>query len=153
MSRHDLSVPPLTRPDGSLQLHASTVVVQGLATTIVGPSGSGKSTLALGLIARGAQLLADDITWITARDVKLVAACPPTIRGQIEAHGVGILNAPPAPPSPLSLVIDLGTPETDRLPPHRTTNLLAHDVPLLHTVESDHFINAILHYIHHGRAQ
>lgn len=153
MSPQDLSAPPTNRPDGSLQLHASTVVLNNRAVAIVGPSGVGKSTFALALMSRGAQLLADDITWLSAQNNQLIAQCPPAIRDQIEARGVGLLKAPAAPPTLLSLVIDRGRAETDRLPPRRTVTLLGHDVPLFHTPASDHFADAVLHYINHGWAE
>ncbi|SMX39771.1 HPr kinase/phosphorylase [Octadecabacter ascidiaceicola] len=147
-----LSEPPKNGPDGQLQLHASTVVIGNKAVAICGPSGSGKSALALELLSLGATLLADDITWLNATTSGLLATCPPSISGQIEARGVGILSATPADPTPLHLVVDLGTPEPDRLPKPKTITLLDHKVALLHTPASRHFAQAIAHYMMHGRA-
>lgn len=42
-------------------LHASAVVLGGAAVAVLGPSGAGKSTLAAELVARGAELVADDV--------------------------------------------------------------------------------------------
>jgi HPr kinase/phosphorylase len=147
-----LSEPPKIGPEGHLQLHASTVVIHGKAVAIGGPSGSGKSTLALKLISLGATLLADDITWLEAIQTTLMASCPPTLSGRIEARGVGILNAVPAPAAPLHLVVDLGIDEAARLPVRKTITLLGHDIALLHTVATPHFADVILHYMMHGRA-
>ena len=147
-----LSEPPKIGPDGQLQLHASTVVIDNKAVTICGPSGSGKSTLALELLTLKATLLADDITWLSASPQGLIASCPPAITGQIEARGVGILNAALSGPAPLHLVVDLGAPELDRLPNPKTITLLGHEVALLHTRAIQHFAQAITHYMMHGRA-
>lgn len=147
-----LSEPPKTGPDGQLQLHASTVVLNNKAVAICGPSGSGKSALALELLSLKATLLADDITWLNASPQGLTASCPPAISGRIEARGVGILNATPSGPKPLHLVIDLGAPEADRLPNPKTIILLGHEVALLHTPAIRHFAHVIAHYMVHGLA-
>ena len=145
-----LSDPPKNRPDGSLQLHASTVVICGQAVAIVGPSGSGKSAMAFKLMSLGASLLADDITWLAATHTTLMASCPPNLIGCIEARGVGILNVVPAATAPLHLVVDLGTNELVRLPTRKTITLLGHDIALLHTVAVPHFSNIIMHYMING---
>lgn len=147
-----LSEPPQNGPDGRLQLHASTVVIRGKAVAITGPSKSGKSGLAFKLMSLGATLLADDITWLEATPTTLIASCPPTLSGRIEARGVGILNAVPAPTAPLLLVVDLGIAEPARLPAHKIITLLGHDIVLLHTAAIPHFADAIVHYLMHGRA-
>ena len=147
-----LSVPPKDGPDGHLQLHASTVVVDGKAIAITGPSGSGKSGLALSLMSLGAELLADDITWLHMAEDRLVATCPPQLSGRIEARGVGILNAPVAAPTPLSAVIDLGIAEHDRIPPRRTIQLMGQQVPLLHNPATSYFAQMILCYMKGGRS-
>ena len=147
-----LSEPPKNGPDGQLQLHASTVVFNDKAVTICGPSGSGKSSLTLELLMLNATLLADDITWLDASPRGVIASCPPAIAGRIEARGVGVLNAPPAGPAPLYLIVDLGTPELDRVPEPKTVTLLGQEVALLHTPASRHFAQAITQYMMHGRA-
>ena len=138
-------------PGGQLQLHASTVVINNLAVALCGPSGSGKSTLALELLSLGATLLADDITWLSATSQGLIATCPPAISGRIEARGVGILKANPSGATLLHLVVDLGTPELDRLPDPKSIRLLGHEIALLHTPATRHFPHAITHYMMHGR--
>ena len=147
-----LSVPPKQGPDGQLQLHASTVVLNNVAIAFTGPSGSGKTGHALALVARGAVLLADDITWIVPTSDGMIAQCPPAISGQIEARGIGILNAPMAPPTLLHLIVDLGTTETERLPPRKSVTLLGHEITVLHAAKTGHFLDAIVHYIHNGLA-
>ena len=147
-----LSVASKDGPDGRIQLHASTVVIDGEALAFVGPSGVGKSGHALELMSRGARLLADDITWFEAAETAVIASCPPTLSGRIEARGIGILNAPPALPAPLVLIVDLGTPEVERIPLRRTTKILGRSIPVLHNPDTPHFIAAILQYISQGRA-
>jgi len=146
-----LSVQPIKGPDGHLQLHASTVVIDGKAVAFTGPSGAGKSGAALACMNRGAHLLADDITWLHSHENSLIATCPPPLSGRIEARGVGILNTAPSGPTPLHLVVDLGTPETQRLPALKSVTLLGQKVTLLHTPDSAHFLDAILLYIKGSR--
>lgn len=133
-------------------LHASCVALDGRAVLITGASGSGKSALALGLIARGAGLIADDRTILTRRGPDLIASCPEPIRGLIEARGVGLLNAAPHPPAPVCLVVDLDRSETERLPPAREVTILSISLPLINKVESSHFIDAVLLYLRQGRS-
>ncbi|MEJ6638968.1 MAG: HPr kinase/phosphatase C-terminal domain-containing protein [Octadecabacter sp.] len=147
-----LSVAPTYGSDGRLQLHASTVVVNGKAVAFVGPSGSGKSSHALMCMARGAQLLADDITWLERANCSLIALCPATIAGQIEARGIGILNAPAHDPVPLALIVDLGIVEIVRLPEPRLITLLGHDIAVVHRTDSSSFVDAIVQYMMHGKA-
>ncbi len=120
----------------------------GRGVLIVGPPGAGKSALALQLMAFGAGLVADDRTRLSVPDDgPPLAAAAPNIAGRIEARGVGILAADPAPPCRLALVVDLAEVERERLPPPRTVRLMGRDLPLLHKVESPHFGPAILQYL------
>ena len=139
--------------NGQMILHASTVAIDGKAVLIRGVAGSGKSSLALQLMGYGAALIADDRTEIRRQGDHLIASCPPAISGKIEARGVGILNAAPAPPCPIALIIDLDQTETERLPPHRSENLLGLRLPLLHNTGINHFSAAILQYLRGGRAE
>lgn len=120
---------------------------------IRGASGSGKSGLALTLMALGAGLIADDRTILTRVGASLIAACPPSLLGMIEARGVGILRATPIAPAPVALVVDLDRTETQRLPEHLTTSYLGLSVPLLQKVESNHFPAAILQYLTSGKIE
>jgi HPr kinase/phosphorylase len=95
--------------------------------------------------------VADDGVILTRDGDRLLARAPDAIRGLIEARGVGLLRADPADDVPVTLVVDLGTVETDRLPPHRTTELHGVTLPLLHKVASPHFTAAVRQYLAHGR--
>jgi HPr kinase/phosphorylase len=134
-------------------LHASAVAVDGRGVLITGPSGSGKSALALELMGMGAQLVADDGVLLSrAPDGGVTARAPASIRGLIEARGVGLLRARAVDDVPLALVVDLSQVESDRLPPERTKTLLGTELPLLHKVESPHFSAAIRQYLAEGRS-
>ncbi len=132
-------------------LHATSVAVAGRALLILGPSGAGKSALALEMMALGALLIADDRTELMLRDGHLFAACPPAIRGRIEARGIGILAADPAPPTPVALAVDLGQSEIDRLPPVRHISLLGCEVAVLHKPATGHFPAALVQYLKGNR--
>lgn len=146
-----LSVAPKLGPDSALHIHASTVRLAGQAICITGPSGAGKSELALALLGRGADLIADDVTLLKATPAGVLASCPSTIAGRIEVREVGILRSPAAPPTPISLIVDLGQCETHRLPPRRQTQILGFDITVLFKARTPHFSEAIVHYVLHGR--
>ena len=139
-----------------LVLHATTVALHGKAVLIRGDSGRGKSSLALHLIALGAGLVADDRTCIWREDHgadgdRIIADAPETLRGRIEARGIGILGAEPVGPCRIGLVVDLDRLEDARLPPFRTTDLLGLCLPLVHRVDSPAFPAGILQYLAAGR--
>ncbi|WP_417525953.1 HPr kinase/phosphorylase [Marinovum sp.] len=136
----------------SLILHASTVAFEGRGVLILGASGSGKSALALELMAVGAGLVADDRTEVTVQAGQLIASCPPTISGRIEARFVGLLKAAPHPPVSLALAVDLDQTERDRLPPLRQREIAGVRLSLLHKIEEGYFPAAIRQYLVHGRA-
>lgn len=132
-------------------LHATSVALGDSGALIRGASGSGKSSLALQLIALGASLVADDRTIIrrTVDGISLMA--PDTLKGKIEARGVGIVPAPTTFCAKLTLIIEMDQIEDDRLPPWRQTHLLGHSVPVLRKVDAAHFPAAILLYLRYGR--
>lgn len=132
-------------------LHASCVALEGSGLLILGPSGAGKSALALRLLSLGAALVADDRTALAAREGRLVASCPPPIRGLIEARGIGLLGAPTVEASEVALVVDLGQTEEDRLPPRRSITILGCLVDLVRRVPNDHFPDALMLYLRYGR--
>jgi len=102
----------------TVTLHASTVAIDGQAVMIEGRSGTGKSDLALRLIDRGAMLVSDDYTIVSVRDGRLWGTAPATIAGRIEVRGIGIVDLPAAPPTPVALIVRLAT-DVPRLPePH-----------------------------------
>ncbi len=103
------------------------------------------------MMALGATLVADDRTELFSSESGILARAPETIDGMIEARGVGLLAADSC-VARVALVVDLEQVETDRLPPHRTYNLLGRKAPLLHKVEAAHFPAAILQYLKGGRS-
>ena len=136
---------------GTMILHASCVALNGRGLLIMGPSGSGKSSLALQVMALGAELVADDRTEVSSDGVTLVARCPATIAGLIEARGVGNLHADPVESALIALVVDLSQLETDRLPPRRRVTLLGCEVDLVLRLQDGHFPQALMLYLAHGR--
>jgi HPr kinase/phosphorylase len=136
----------------TLTLHATAVALEGKALVITGPSGSGKSSLALQLMAYGATLIADDQVILSHDGSDLIAACPRNITGLIEARHVGVLNAVPAPPSPVVLAVDLGQTEVERIPVHRTVTWLNHTIPLLWGIKSPHLPASLLQMLKAGRS-
>lgn len=134
----------------SCTLHASTVALDGQALVIEGPSGSGKSALALELMARGAELVADDATEVVLRNGQLWAQAPASLPAAIEARGIGLLKARLAPPTPIALFIDLGVSSGKRLPEIQHRHLLGHQVILLHKADGAHVPSALVQYIRGG---
>ena len=96
-------------------VHAGCVAIGGRGVLIAGRPGSGKSDLALRLIDRGAVLVSDDYTLVIRSDGRLVASAPPTIAGQMEIRGVGLVEMEAAGEVPLCLLVDLDR-APDRLP-------------------------------------
>lgn len=136
---------------GAVTLHATTVALNGNAALIRGKSGSGKSGLALNLMAFGAELVADDRTKLWVEGDLLLADTPDAIRGQIEARGIGILNAPYAGATAVALIVDLDRDVTDRLPMLVKEKILGMSVPVIGKVSAPHFNSAILTYLKYGR--
>ena len=141
------------RSDGApLVLHASCVVLGGAGVLITGAAGRGKSGLALGVMAVGADLVADDRTCLWTPDgVELMADAPDSLRGLSEARHVGILGARAAGPCRLALAVDLDVAEEMRLPPFRKSTIMWSELPLLHFVDNPGFPAAIVQYVKGGR--
>jgi HPr kinase/phosphorylase len=76
----------------SVTLHGCMVDMRGVGVLIVGKSGSGKSETAIGLLERGASLVADDMVRIKYVGGDLVATAPDLSRGYMEIRGIGIIN-------------------------------------------------------------
>lgn len=141
----------VTRTDETVR-HASCVSVDGKGVLICGASGAGKSGLALELMGYGAQLVADDRTVLRRKGDKIHASAPETIRGKIEARGIGILHADPVEEAPIVLIVSLDETETERLPPQRCALLLGLSVPLVQNSGIPHFAAAIHQYLKRGRS-
>ncbi len=131
-------------------LHATCVAWDGRAVAITGASGAGKSALGLALLALGCTLIADDHVQLTVQDGHLIAHCPQTIVGLIEARGVGIINAHHEMQAQVVLVVDLDRLEAERLPKERIFTALGCDVPLIYKVDAPHFAPAILQILKAG---
>jgi HPr kinase/phosphorylase len=142
----------MTTSAARVTLHATTVAVRGRAVVITGASGAGKSSLALQLMALGAVLVSDDRTILTRDGAQIVADAPDTLRGLIEARGVGILSATAAGPTPVTLVIDLDQNETGRLPERHQFDLLDVALPCLHKYDTAAWPAAIVQYLIGGAA-
>jgi HPr kinase/phosphorylase len=71
----------------------------------------------------------------------------------IEARGLGLLNATPAGPAKVALVVDMSVAETERLPPHRNVSYLGRTVDLVHAQQTPHFPAALMHYLKAGRRE
>lgn len=134
-----------------LVLHATCVVAHGNGVLIRGASGRGKSGLALQLMALGARLVADDKVTVRQGETGLIASAPPSIRGLIEARGIGLLNAETVAEATIDLVVDLDQTEPDRLPEMHLTEVLGQSLPLLYRVASDHFASGLMQYLLAGR--
>ena len=96
-------------------VHATCVAIGGRGVLIRGRSGSGKSDLALRLIDRGARLVSDDYTLLSAHEGRVRARPPETIAGKLEVRGVGIVEMEPEADIPICLIADLDW-TAERLP-------------------------------------
>ena len=112
--------------------HATCVAIDGVGVMLQGPSGSGKSDLALRLIDGGALLIADDQVDVTVAGGRVLASPPRATAGQIEARGVGVLNAPSAASAAVAMVVDMvpGCP-VERLPEPEISCALGMPLPRL----------------------
>jgi serine kinase of HPr protein (carbohydrate metabolism regulator) len=98
---------------------------------IEGPSGSGKSDLALRCLALGFRLVSDDRTQLWTSGGRLWGKAPDTIRGLIEARGLGVLPEPARPFAEIRLVVRCLTPQDalERLPETTRRTLLGIERP------------------------
>ncbi len=111
-------------PAGSASVHASAVRVGTHAVLVRGPSGSGKSRLALDLILAGRSqqvppttLVGDDRVHLDTVDGKLTVRPSRELAGLIEVRGLGIRRCDFVSEAIVGLVVDLGAPDAERLPP------------------------------------
>ena len=131
-------------------IHATCVAHCGHAVLIRGASGCGKSGIALELMALGAGLVADDRTRLWRQGDQVMADAPETIRGRIEARGIGILTLPCVGPQPLALIVDMDRDVAERLPPLDHEEVMGVTLPILGRAAHRHFPAAILLYLMHG---
>lgn len=92
-------------PPATALVHGTAVAMGARCVLLRGPSGAGKSDLALRLLALEgatltpfgidcdvrARLIADDQVHLDARDGRVIASAPATIRGLLEVRGIGIV--------------------------------------------------------------
>lgn len=76
----------------STTVHGCMLDIRGLGVLLVGESGVGKSEAALGLVERGASLVADDIVRLRQVGGELMGTVPEMSRGYIEVRGLGIVD-------------------------------------------------------------
>ncbi|WP_299843873.1 serine kinase [uncultured Paracoccus sp.] len=137
--------------DSGLRLRGSSVALAGRGVLITGDSGAGKSSLALDLMALGAGLISDDWTLVQPEAGRLLADAPASIRGQIEARGIGILSSDPVGPLPLALVVELGNDRGERLPPRRQVAIAGISLPLVKASYQPHLGAALRQLLIGGR--
>ena len=77
-----------------MQVHGGLLRVRGAGVLLLGPSGVGKSETALELVARGHQLVADDVVELRTEAERLIGRAKPAIRHFLEIRGLGILYLP-----------------------------------------------------------
>ena len=73
-------------------LHGVMVDYRGIGVLVMGKSGAGKSETAIGLLEKGAALVADDMVHVKGLGGELIASSPELSRGFIEMRGIGIIN-------------------------------------------------------------
>jgi HPr kinase/phosphorylase len=73
--------------------HGCMVDVRGIGVLVRGESGTGKSEAALGLVERGASLVADDLVHLRLVGGDLMGSAPKVGQGLLEVRGLGIINA------------------------------------------------------------
>ncbi len=75
--------------------HGCMIDVRGIGILIKGASGTGKSEIVLGLLDRGASLVADDLVKLRAPEgQELTATSSELGRFHMEVRGIGIINVP-----------------------------------------------------------
>ena len=77
-----------------MQVHGALLRVRGSGVLLLGPSGVGKSETALELVARGHQLVADDVVDLFVESGRLMGRANDVIRHFLEIRGLGILCVP-----------------------------------------------------------
>jgi HPr kinase/phosphorylase len=97
-----------------MQVHGGLLRVRSAGVLLLGPSGVGKSETALELVARGHQLVADDVVELFLENGRVMGRASEAIRHFLEIRGLGILCVPDlygagavAGESPVSLVFQL----------------------------------------------
>lgn len=111
--------------------HGTAVSRNGRAALILGGSGAGKSRLAWQLLAYGAELVADDAVELEMNGAGVELSCPHSIKGMIEARGVGLLTVKSIEKARLAIVVDLDKTAEARLPAPKEVSILGVKFPLI----------------------
>ena len=76
----------------STSIHGCMVSVRGVGVLLTGRGGIGKSEITLGLVERGASLVADDMVRVRNIGGELITTSPKLSSGFLEIRGLGITN-------------------------------------------------------------
>ncbi len=77
----------------SCSMHGSMVDVQGIGILIRGTSGSGKSETVVGLLGRGASLVADDLVHLREFEGReIIGSAPKLGENTMEVRGIGLIK-------------------------------------------------------------
>ena len=98
-----------------LSYNATSVLIDGFALLIEGKPKSGKSSLALALIDEGAQLISDDVTFLTLKNQKIYALPPQKLGSHLFIRGMGILKLKEVITEPAEIKAIIRLNETDNI--------------------------------------
>jgi HPr kinase/phosphorylase len=82
-------------------------------------------------MALGADLVADDAVEMRLLADDVILACPDSIKGMVEARGVGILTVKSVDATKLAFVVDLDKPAPTRLPEAQKAQIQGRLFPLI----------------------
>ncbi len=149
--------------------HGTCVAMKSRGLLIIGQSGAGKSAVALALLGLGCDLVCDDCVCLSVENsgeggvenseqTDVIIATPPAgAKPMIEARGIGLLNAPLIPLTPLSsktrliAVVDMDSASETRLPPREYATLQNSRIDLIRGANQMNLHFALLQYFIHGR--
>ncbi len=149
--------------------HGTCVAMKSRGLLIIGQSGSGKSAVALALLGLGCDLVCDDCVCLSvekgmekSEQTDMIIATPPvTAKPMIEARGIGLLNAPLIPLTPLTAktrliaVVDMDSASETRLPAREYATLQNGEqtarIDLIRGANQPNLHFALLQYLIHGR--